>query len=87
MTLGKTPHYTPAQATALVKKVFADRGQPGVTASTKLVDIGYVNEINLLRLLASINNAIQSPPHGKLQSTEVDNWQYVKDIIASVEKV
>jgi hypothetical protein len=83
----KTPPYTHAEALSLVVKVFEDRGRPGVTESMNLSDLGFANEINLLRLLAYINDAIQSPPHGKLLSTVVNNWQTVKDIVNSVQTV
>ncbi len=78
----------PAQAEKLVLKVFADRGQPGVNDKTKLSDIGYSNEINLYKLLASVNEEIireYGTAHA-LGSSVLAKWSTVGDIVTSVEK-
>jgi hypothetical protein len=82
----KAAGITSAQAKALVTQVFLERGQPNVTATTKLKDIGYTQMINLYHLLASINQAIIDQ-YGKayaLSSTVLKKWTTVGDIITSV---
>jgi hypothetical protein len=79
---------TPAQATSLVSQVFLERGQPGVTPTTKLKDIGYSQPINLYHLLATINQALIDQ-YGKayaLVSTVTAKWTSVGDVITSVEQ-
>ena len=72
------------QAEAIVLKVLADKGHPGVKDQTKLADIGYSNDINLYKLYAAMNQAI-IPKGYAMGSAVVANWNKVSDIVSSVE--